>query len=251
MINVTVWNESTHKGKAYPEGMNAAIKSIFDGKEGYSVKTALLKDAKQGLPDEVLNNTDVLLWWGHCFHGMVKDELVERIFKRVDQDGMGAIVLHSGHESKVFKRLMGTHCSLSWREEENEAERILDHGSVSPHSRGCSQGFRLDREEMYGEYFDIPKPDSVVFTGWFSGGEVFRSGCTFTRGEGRVFYFQPGHETFPIYYDENIRRIIENAVVWAAKKDSGKTDFISEGKSIHIKTPPEVIHPAEKKKWLW
>ena len=247
MTNITIWNESTHKGKAYPTSMSAAIKEIFDGKGEYSVTCAFLDDPEQGLPDEVLNNTDVLFWWGHSRHGDVKDELVEKICKRVEQ-GMGAIILHSGHYSKVFQKLTGTLCSLRWREYKNEAERVWTTDPYHPIAKGISQGFRLDREEMYGEYFDIPKPDSVVFTGWFSGGEVFRSGCTFTHGAGRFFYFQPGHEKFPIYYNENVRQILENAVLWAAKKDSGESGYKPDGDCIHAKVPFETITPQNKKK---
>jgi trehalose utilization protein len=249
MINITVWNESSHKGEAYPDGMSAAIKETFDGKGEYSVTCALLEDPEQGLPDELLQKTDVLFWWGHSKHKDVKDELVEKICKRVEE-GMGAIFLHSAHFSKPFKKLMGTHCSLRWREQEGEAERIWTIDPYHPIAKGIPQGFRIDREEMYGEYFDIPKPDSVVFSGWFSGGNVFRSGCTFTRGAGRIFYFQPGHETFPIFKDENIRKIIENAVLWATKNDSGKTDFKSDAECIHAKVSVETIPTGESKKWF-
>lgn len=249
MTNITVWNESTHKGKAYPESMSAAIKEIFDGKGEYSVTCAFLDDPEQGLSDEVLGNTDVILWWGHSKHEKVKDELVEKVCKRVEE-GMGAIFLHSSHYSKPFRKLMGTHCSLRWREQEAEAERVWTTDPYHPIAKGIAQGFRLDREEMYGEYFDIPKPDSVVFTGWFSGGEVFRSGCTFTRGAGRIFYFQPGHETFPIFYNENVRKIIENAVAWAAKKDSGETGFKADSDCIHAKVSPETIPAKTEKKWF-
>lgn len=247
MINILVWNESTHKGKAYPEGMSAAIKEIFDGKGDYSVTCAFLDDPEQGLSDEALAKTDVIFWWGHSKHEKVKDELVEKVCKRVEE-GMGAIFLHSAHFSKPFRKLMGTHCSLRWREQEGEGERLWTTDPYHPMAKDVEQGFRIDREEMYGEYFDIPKPDSVVFTGWFSGGEVFRSGCTFTRGAGRIFYFQPGHETFPIYYDKNIRKIIENAVLWTTKKDSGETGFIADADCIHAKVSPETIPSGGKKK---
>jgi len=245
MINITVWNESTHKGErggAYPDGMNAAIKDIFAGKGEYSVTCALLDDPDQGLPDDVLNSTDVLFWWGHCRHDEVKDELVDKICKRVEA-GMGAIFLHSAHYSKPFKRLMGTSCNLAWREKKGEGERIWITNPFHPIAQGLKEGFRLDGEEMYGEYFDIPKPDDVIFTGWFSGGEVFRSGCTFTRGQGRIFYCQPGHETFPIYYNENIRRILENAVLWVTKNNSEVITFKANDDCIHRPVTLENICP--------
>ena len=227
MINITIWNESTHKDnnkKAYPDGMSTAIKGTFDGKEEYSVTCALLDDPGQGLPDELLEKTDVLLWWGHARHDEVSDDLADKVCKRVEE-GMGLITLHSGHYSKPFRKLMGTSCSLTWREKKGEAERVWTTNPYHPIAQGVQQGFRLDGEEMYGEFFDIPEPDDVIFTGWFSGGEVFRSGCTFTRGQGRIFYFQPGHESFPIYYNPNIRQIIENAVLWVSKNDSGEISF--------------------------
>ena len=55
-----------------------------------------------------------------------------------------------------------------------------------------------------------------MLVSWFAGGEVFRSGCCFNRGHGRIFYFRPGHETYPTYYDENVIRVITNAVRWCA-----------------------------------
>ncbi|HQH64507.1 MAG TPA: ThuA domain-containing protein, partial [Clostridiales bacterium] len=240
MINITIWNESGHKGRAYPEGMNAALASIFQDKARFNVDCALLGDEAQGFPGERLEHTDVLFWWGHSKHEKVSDELSERICARV-REGMGAVFLHSAHFSKPFRSLMGTTCSLSWREAPGECERIWITNPYHPVARGITNGFRLDREEMYGEYFDIPKPDDVVFTGWFTGGEVFRSGCAFERGKGRIFYFQPGHESFPIYRDENIRSIILNAALWAARADEGLVDFVPDGSCPHVRVSPEPI----------
>ena len=84
-----------------------------------------------------------------------------------------------------------------------------------PIAEGVDESFVLENEEMYGEPFDIAKPDDVVFIGWFKGGEVFRTGCTWTRGNGKVFYFQPGHETNPTFHNKNIQKVIQNAVRWA------------------------------------
>ncbi|NLP47968.1 MAG: trehalose utilization protein ThuA [Clostridiales bacterium] len=249
VVRITVWNESEHKGKAYPDGMSRAIKEGLDLNDGFEVVCAYLDEDQQGLPDALLNETDVLIWWGHSKHEKVRDDLVEKIIKRVNE-GMGIIFLHSAHFSKAFRKLMGTHCSLRWREKEGEAERIWTVDPYHPIARGVEQGFRLDGDEMYGEHFDIPTPDALVFIGWFSGGNVFRSGCTFTRGQGRIFYFQPGHETFPIFYDENIRQIMENACLWAAKKDEGTTDFEANPKCIHERVPLEEICPKTKKKFF-
>ena len=163
----------------------------------------------------MLDATDVLTWWGHIAHGQVADAIVDRVQERVLQ-GMGLIVLHSAHYSKIFKRLLGTTCSLTWREA-GETERLWVCNPGHPIAQGIDRYFELEQEEMYGEPFAIPNPDEVVFISWFQGGEVFRSGCAWHRGRGKVFYFRPGHETFPIYYDENVQKVIANAARWAAE----------------------------------
>lgn len=219
MINVTVWNENRHEQKnqtvrdLYPEGIHGAIAS-FLGEEPFNVKTATLDEEQHGLTEEVLANTDVLLWWGHIAHEEVSDEVVEKVKQRV-LDGMGLIVLHSGHFSKIFKTLMGTSCDLKWREA-NEKERIWMVDPSHPIAEGLGEYIELEREEMYGEHFDIPAPDELVMVSWFEGGEVFRSGCTYRRGNGKVFYFRPGHETYPTYYNKEVQKVIVNAVNWAA-----------------------------------
>jgi trehalose utilization protein len=218
-IHVTVWNEARHEKSSpevhavYPDGIHGAIAEGLR-KSGFSVRTATLDEPEHGLTDEVLKATDVLTWWGHMAHGEVSDVVVARIQKRV-LEGMGLIVLHSGHMSKIFQKLMGTTCMLKWREA-NEKERIWVVEPGHPIVDGLKEHFELPHEEMYGERFDIPAPDTLVLVSWFPGGEVFRSGCCFSRGKGRIFYFRPGHETFPTYYDANIRLVIANAVRWAA-----------------------------------
>ena len=169
-----------------------------------------------GLSQELLDKTDVLFWWGHMAHGEVKDEIVDRVQKRV-QEGMGLVVLHSGHKSKIFMRMLGTTCNLKWREV-GEKERIWNIEPAHPIAAGLPEHFELPHTEMYGERFDIPTPKDVVFITWYEGGEVFRSGVTFERGYGRIFYFAPGHETFPIFYDKNIRKVLVNAAKWAAPR---------------------------------
>jgi len=176
--------------------------------------TGFYDEPDHGLTDEVLAETDVLTWWAHVTHGQVKDEVVDRVQQRV-LNGMGLILLHSSHFSKIFKRLMGTGCYLKHRGAD-EKERLWCTDPSHPIAEGIPDHFELPQHEMYGEPFGIPKPDSVVFISWFAGGEVFRSGCTFTRERGRVFYFSPGHESNPIYRDEHVLRIIANACRWAA-----------------------------------
>lgn len=218
-IRVIVWNEGRHEKaseeirKVYPEGIHGAIADFLSRDEEIEVRTATLDDPGNGLPEGSLENTDVLIWWGHMAHDDVPDGLAERIQQAVLK-GMGLIVLHSGHKSKPFMKLMGTSCSLRWRDDDRE--RLWCVSPSHPIAAGLPEHFELPREEMYGEFFDIPQPDEVVFLGWFAGGEVFRSGVTFRRGYGKVFYFQPGHEEYPTFYDKNIQRVIANAVKWAA-----------------------------------
>lgn len=218
-IKVTVWNEFQHEKKneavkaIYPDGIHNAIADYLKTQEDMVVRTATLNDEEQGLSNDLLNDTDVLIWWGHAAHNQVKDEYVERVYERV-MKGMGFIPLHSSHFSKPFKRLMGTTCALRWREQ-NENERLWVVEPSHPIAQGLGECVEIEADEMYGERFDIPAPDELVFIGWFKGGEVFRSGCCFKRGYGKIFYFQPGHETYPIYYNEEIRLIIGNAVRWA------------------------------------
>jgi trehalose utilization protein len=217
-INVTVWNEYRHEkmnekvASVYPQGMHNAIAEGLDvsGK----INIATLDDAEHGLSEEVLNGTDVLIWWGHMAHDEVHNDIVERVYQRVLK-GMGLIVLHSGHFSKIFKKLMGTSCDLKWREAD-EKERIWVVKPGHPIADGIGEYIELPQEEMYGEHFDIPEPDELVMVSWFEGGEIFRSGCCYSRGAGKIFYFRPGHETYPTYYNPQVRKVISNAVKWAA-----------------------------------
>lgn len=220
MIRVTVWNEGLHEklskeiAAVYPKGIHGAIAEFLGKEEDIEVRTATLRQRKCGLSDEVLENTDVLIWWGHMAHNLVPDRLVKKIHSRVLR-GMGFIALHSAHFSKPFKSLMGTSCTLQWRETD-DYERVWAVNPAHPIAQGLPPYFEVPNDEMYGERFDIPEPQELVFIGWFSGGEVFRSGCCWQRGNGKVFYYQGGHESFPIYYMEPVQKIITNAVRWAA-----------------------------------
>jgi trehalose utilization protein len=218
-IAVTIWNEFRHEkqmedvAKVYPDGIHRVIAEKLESIGDFEIRTATLDEPEHGLMESVLEKTDVLIWWGHKAHREVSDAVVERVKQRV-LAGMGLIVLHSGHGSKVFKTLMGTNCSLRWREA-GERERLWNIAPGHPITQSIGEYFELPRTEMYGERFDIPEPDKVILLSWFQGGEVFRSGCTWDRGNGKVFYFRPGHETFPIFEDENVMRIIANAIRWA------------------------------------
>lgn len=224
MIKVTVWNEYFHDDpqcdkcdersiSCHPNGLHTTVAEIVRelGEDKVMVRTAVLKEEEHGLTQEVLDDTDVLIWWGHMAHEKVADEIVDRVHDRILK-GMGLIALHSAHYSKIFKKINGTTCSLKWRD--GAYERLFTINPAHPIARGIPETFELGVEECYGEVFDIAKPDDVIFEGWFDVGEVFRSGCTWTRGYGKIFYFQPGHETNTAYWNPHVRQIIKNAVEW-------------------------------------
>lgn len=216
-MKVLVWNENRHEKiepkvtEIYPGGLHEYIAGVLRT-DDIEVKTATLDDENCGINEDVLKETDVLIWWGHMCHGEVPDEVVDLVQKHV-LEGMGLILLHSAHHSKIFKRLMGTTCNLKWRD--RARERVWTIKPNHPIAQGVDETFVIDPEEMYGEPFDIPNPDEIIFMGWFNGGEVFRSGCTWTRGHGKIFYFQPGHETNRAFHNKNVQTIIKNAVRWA------------------------------------
>lgn len=228
-IRVTVWNEGRHEKShasvraVYPEGLHTAIAEGLQAHGLMTVRTATLDEPEHGLSEAVLAETDVLTWWGHMAHDEVDDAVAARVVQRV-QAGMGLVVLHSGHFSKVFKRLMGTSCDLKWREAD-EKERLWVVAPGHPIAAGLGEYLEIEREEMYGEFFDIPAPETLVFVSWFQGGEVFRSGCCYTRGRGKVFYFRPGHETYPTYYHPQVRQVIANAVRWCAQPGGARPTF--------------------------
>ena len=224
MIRVTVWNEYEHErneervAKVYPKGIHGAIAEFLGREQDIEVRTATLDQPEHGLTQDVLDSTDVLIWWGHMAHEKVSDEVALRVKKRV-LEGMGFIALHSAHASKPFLLLMGTNTgTLRWREND-ELQRYWVVAPGHPIVAGLGEYFEIPRDESYGEYFDIPQPDLQVFISWVQGGEVFRSGCCWRRGAGRIFYFQGGHETYPIYYQSEVQRVIVNAIHWAAQRE--------------------------------
>jgi len=245
-IRVVVWGENVHEHKMpavaeiYPNGMHTVIgEGISELLAHAEVSTATLQEPDHGLSKERLAETDVLVWWGHCAHGDVEDRIVDRVQQRVLQ-GMGLIVLHSGHFAKIFKRLLGTSCSLTWREI-GERERIWVCNPGHPIAQGLERHFELAQEEMYGEPFAIPTPDEQVFISWFEGGEVFRSGCCWQRGNGKIFYFRPGHETYPTYFDKNVCRVIANAVDWA--RPQGEWTDVADCENV--REPLEDVTPTD------
>lgn len=244
MIRAIVWNENVHEQKnpvvkgLYPDGIHGTIADALNADGGIEATTATLQEPEHGLPAERLSETDVLLWWGHAAHGEVADEVVERVAEAV-WSGLGLIVLHSGHFAKIFKRLMGTPCNLTWREA-GERERLWVTAPNHPIVAGLGPYFELEYEEMYGEPFGIPEPQETVFVSWFQGGEVFRSGATWRRGAGRIFYFRPGHEAYPTYHDANVQRVLANAVKWAANPAPRLTG-VTRAPNVPVDAAPEKI----------
>ncbi|MBR6793108.1 MAG: ThuA domain-containing protein [Clostridia bacterium] len=238
-IRVLVWNEYLHEqksetiAKVYPKGIHGAIAEGLEKFGCFDVKCATLDMPECGLDEETLNNTDVLIWWSHIAHSRVPDEIAERVKQRT-LDGMGFIPLHSSHLCKPFVKLMGTCCRSKWREND-EKERIWVIEPAHPIARNLPEYIELPEEETYGERFEIPTPDELVFISWFAGGEVFRSGCCWKRGLGKIFYFRPGHEAYPTYYREDIRQVLANAVCWA-HPSGGPVPTLG-----NVKTPYESI----------
>ncbi len=223
-IKVVVWNEFRHEKRSeraranYPDGIHAKIKEFLDVEEDLEVTLAALDDEYQGLPDSLLENTDVLIWWGHMAHGEVSDELVAKIQDRVYKGKMGFIALHSAHHSKPFKAIVGTNGNLTWGRDQKEI--IWNLAPSHPIAAGIPDHFILESEELYAEPFYIPQPDALIFGGWFEDGNIMRSGACFNRGAGKLFYFQPGHEYCRAFHNEYVQRIIRNAVYWVKPETS-------------------------------
>ncbi|WP_420961504.1 ThuA domain-containing protein [Brucella sp. IR073] len=243
-VRTVVWGENIHENtnalvrEIYPDGMHATIAAALNRDPDIHATTATLQEPEHGLPEDQLAETDVLVWWGHQAHGEVSDAVVERVAQRV-WEGMGLIVLHSGHFSKIFKRLMGTPCALKWREA-GERERVWVINPRHPIAAGLGENFVLENEEMYGEQFSVPEPLETVFISWFQGGEVFRSGMTWRRGAGNIFYFRPGHETYPTYHDANVQKVLINAVKWAHNSEDAQKN-IADAPNVPVEKAPEPI----------
>lgn len=237
-LRVVVWNEGVHEAQNQPETMSHMYPlgihgAIAEGLKGFfptsEITTATLAEEDHGLTEDRLAETDVLLWWGHKAHGDVSDEVVNRVHRHV-LGGMGLVVLHSGHFARVFTRLLGTSCSLKWRNE-GERELVWTVKPSHPIAAGVESPIIIPQQEMYGELFDIPEPDDLIFISSFEGGEVFRSGVTFSRGKGRIFYFSPGDQEYPVYHHPQVQRVLANGVNWTAQPGTDRA-------------APEVTNPA-------
>lgn len=245
-LQVLIWNENQHEQiqpevrEIYPEGIHGTLRTMLSA-EDLEISTATLDDENQGITDDRLSRTDVLVWWGHMAHDKVEDRVVECVSRHVN-GGMGFVALHSAHHSRVFGRLMGTNCNLAWREaDDGERVRVWTIDPSHPIAQGVPGHVEIAADEMYGEPFNVPKPDDVIFVNWVQGGEVFRSGCTWRRGRGRVFYFSPGHETFPIYHNPEIAKIIGNGIRWAAAPHAHGHDL----SNLHRPVPLEPSAPRQ------
>lgn len=242
---VLVWNENIHErtnptvGTIYPDGIHGCIAAALNRHDDIDATTATLQDPEHGLSVDRLEQTDVILWWGHVAHDDIDDAVVARLAEQV-WAGLGLIMLHSAHFSKIFKRLMGTPCNLRWREA-GERERLWITSPAHPIARDLPANLTLENEEMYGEPFGVPEPLETVFLSWFQGGEVFRSGLTYRRGAGHIFYFRPGHETYPTYHDETIQQILANAVRWAHNPCVRITN-VTEAPNVPFDQAPEPIN---------
>ena len=240
-LKVTIYNEFIHEKQnpkvqaIYPDGIHGAIARYLRQQSDISIRTATLEEPEHGLTTKVVNDTDVLMWWGHIAHDRVRDAVVDRVHRRV-LEGMGLVVMHSGHHSKIFRQLMGTSCSLLWRGAD-EKERLWVVNPTHSITQGLDASIEIPRTEMYGEYFDIPDPDELIFISWFQGGEVFRSGATWHRGRGRIFYFRPGHETYPIFHHPEVLHVLHNGIRWAAFR--GNRNVRGIGDAINVKNPLE------------
>ncbi len=243
-IKTIVWGENVHErtnkivADLYPKGMHGCIAEALNQADDISATTATLQEPEHGLTQARLADTDVLIWWAHAAHSDVDDVVVQRVVEHV-WAGMGLILLHSAHFSKVFKQLMGTACNLTWREA-GERERLWVTSKNHPIVKGLPTYFELEYEEMYGEPFSVPEPLETVFISWFQGGEVFRSGLTYKRGAGNVFYFRPGHETYPTYHDANVQLVLRNAVRWA-KNDKQRISTVNDAPNRSVQDSLEPL----------
>jgi trehalose utilization protein len=222
---VVVWSEGTAPKGVYPNDINGAIAEGLRASEQlkeWDVVVANLSDPDQGLPDALLAKADVLVWWGHKKHGEVKDELVNRIEKRVKEEGMGFIALHSAHFAKPNKRLMGSPCTFKAYVGDNKETVIKVTDADHPLAKGVAKEFTIENAERYSDPYAVPPAAATPFGGTHihkdGVKEESTQGYCWTVGKANYFYFQAGHETNPIYFQPEIRKIMANAVIWAAKK---------------------------------
>jgi len=217
-VKALVWSEFTEPKDVYPKGIHGDIAEYLNASGNVEAKVVQLSDPDQGVSQAMLDWADVLLWWGHQKHRDVTDETVQRIVKSVKEGGMGYFAMHSAHYSRGLIAILGTPCGLG-SVGDGGAESISVVMPDHPIAKGVSD-FVVPRTEYFGEPFGVPEPEAVVFKSTFEKGDNiwFRSGCCWTVGKGRVFYFRPGHETYPIMRQPEVQKVIYNATLWSAKR---------------------------------
>ena len=274
-IQVVVWDEQQEKQKrAYPNYLGNHIASHLQKNESLDVLSVNLNDPGQGLSDEVLENCEVMVWWGHVRHTEISLETSKKLIRRVKEGKLNLIFLHSAHWANPFieamnevvrHRVENKYAALGNKVEIEYAyipdsnrftvpplgsivkpsiyERKFPHGNVKvrvdmpscvfpfyrpdgkpstlitlkpkhPIAQGIPSSFTIPETEMYDEPFHIPEPDEVIFEERWDAGEWFRSGALWQIGEGKVFYFRPGHELYKVFYEPLPLKIVENAVLW-------------------------------------
>lgn len=219
--NVLVWSEETVHDDVYPNDINSAVAEHLNEHPEFVAQAVHIDEPDQGVSEDRLEWADALVWWGHARHDDVREETVDRVEEYVTEEGVGFLALHSAHYALTFKRLVGASGDLGevrWEDippGETEELEVVD--PDHPIAAGV-EDFTLPEVEMFGEPFDVPEPDDVVLHSTFPEGGEFRSLCTFTFGAARGAYFRPGHEEFRIYHDENVRRVVANAVRWVARE---------------------------------
>lgn len=277
-IRVVVWDEQQPAQKQAYDGrfLGEHIAAYLQKSPEFSVKSVKLDDPEQGLPNELLEQTDVLIWWGHIRNRDVRPELGKRIVERVKAGKLALITLHSAHWSQPFIQAMyerSTSDALAALPEAQRKTAKIEYtypagyvvpkqeapltpsskvetnadGSITlpiklplcvfsayradgkpghvhtllpqhPIAAGIPENFDIPQTEMYDEPFHVPAPDAVVFEERWDKGEHFRSGCVWNVGKGKVFYFRPGHETYPVYKQDVPLKILENAARWLASQ---------------------------------
>ncbi|MDA1191131.1 MAG: ThuA domain-containing protein [Candidatus Poribacteria bacterium] len=216
-IRALCWSERTEPLSVYPDGIDGAVADAL--KEiGVEVKTAKMDDPEHGLSEEVLAETDVLFWWSHIRNGDLSEDVNARVVKHVLARGMGFVPIHSALFAKPFQTILGCTGNIGGWDHNQAPENVYVIDQNHPIAEGLGAKFVLPETEMYVEPFDVPPPDELIFISSFSRGEVFRSGMTWYRGRGRIFYFRPGHETYKVLFEEPCRKVFQNAARWGASR---------------------------------
>lgn len=274
-VRVVVWDEQQPKQRgAYPNFLGNQIASYLKKQPGLSVKSVRMNDPEQGLSSEVLDNCDVLIWWGHRRQQEITPETGQALVERIRAGQLSLIALHSAHWSTPFMEAMNARSRDDALAKLPEADRgratfelihpfkdkykppkrddsptpraeystaadgapriklylpnscfpaVRADGMPShvtavlpnhPIARGIPAKFTILHTEMYDEPFHVPAPDQVVFEEHWDAGEHFRTGMVWKLGRGKVFYFRPGHETYPVYFEPYPLKILDNAVRW-------------------------------------